>query len=167
MNKDNWIERYELQPHPEGGYYREIHRSSELVNLDRGERSAITSIVYLLGKNDCSHWHRILSDESWSHLHGNADLCIHIIDEQGQYSSHLLGKNHQSALPVYTVPAKHWFAVETVLHQSQKNNQEFALTSCTVAPGFHWEDFTLAKRDELTLLFPQHEAIISKFTSDG
>jgi uncharacterized protein len=164
MNKTDWIERYELSPHPEGGYYREVYRSPDIVTLNRGQRSAMTNIFYLLGADDFSSWHRILSDETWAHLQGNADLCIHMINEQGEYSSHILGKSNESAIPLFTVPAKVWFAVETISPENDTNNNHFALVSCTVAPGFHWEDFTMAEREELTTQFPLHEGLIAKFT---
>ncbi|MGC1376182.1 MAG: cupin domain-containing protein, partial [Anaerolineales bacterium] len=72
------IDSLQLQPHPEGGYYREIFRSEHMVGADenRAGRKALTAIYFLLEAGQCSRWHRVLSDEVWSHLEGDVlELC--------------------------------------------------------------------------------------------
>jgi len=58
------IERLGLEPHPEGGYFREVFRSPHRVQPkdDRDERSALTTIYFLLVEGECSRWHRVRSD---------------------------------------------------------------------------------------------------------
>jgi predicted cupin superfamily sugar epimerase len=90
-NAEYWINSLKLQEHPEGGYYREIFASNELISqkcLPKrfiGERFFYTSIYFLLKNKQVSHFHRIKSDEISSFHSGNA-LDIHIIDENGNYS---------------------------------------------------------------------------------
>ena len=62
-----------LQPHPEGGWYREIYRSPTLVQTARGTRPALTTIYYLLEASQLSRWHVVQADELW-HFYGGAPL---------------------------------------------------------------------------------------------
>jgi predicted cupin superfamily sugar epimerase len=68
-----WIEQLGLQPHPEGGWYREVHRTAARVETERGVRSALTTIYYLLEQGQLSRWHVVESDEVW-HFYGGAPL---------------------------------------------------------------------------------------------
>jgi predicted cupin superfamily sugar epimerase len=67
------VRELELQPHPEGGWYREIYRSPGRVETARGSRSAVTTIYYLLEANQLSRWHVVQADELW-HFYGGAPL---------------------------------------------------------------------------------------------
>ena len=167
MTKQEVITQYNLLPHPEGGYYREVYRSPEDVSLSRGERSAMTLIYYLLGSSDFSSWHRILSDEAWIHIQGDLDLRIHMINQQGDYNCLTLGKCADDAEPIMTVPARHWFAADAVRSSSKtKIENAYALVSCVVAPGFHWEDFVMGDRAALIDAFPKHKEIITTLTRE-
>ena len=72
MTPERLIKQLGLQPHPEGGHYREIFRSSVLVDE---KRAASTSIYYLLQAGEVSHWHRIDADECWHHYEGRGGFC--------------------------------------------------------------------------------------------
>lgn len=166
MNKDArlYIEKLGLQPHPEGGYFKEIYRSAEII-LPEGlprrlskERSVSTSIYFLLEGKQVSKFHRLKSDELW-HFYDGSGIRIHIIDDKGNLSNVVLGKDIDNGEVFQTViPAGYWFAAEIITKIS------FALIGCTVAPGFDFEDFQLADRKELLDLFPEHHIIINKFT---
>ena len=86
------IEQHGLVPHPEGGFYAEAHRAKHRVQTGEGspERSAYTSIHYLLAGDDFSGWHRIQSDETWF-FHSGCDLVIYSFAENGQLQTQLLG----------------------------------------------------------------------------
>jgi len=132
------IRDLQLRPHPEGGYYREIFRSEQSVSADgeRGKRSALTAIYFLLVAGQCSRWHRVLSDEAWCHLEGDPVtlLCFHA---QTQRSSSIqLGAYGPDTEPVFVVPAGVW--------QAAQPSGEYALVSCYVGPGFEFDDFSLA-----------------------
>ena len=85
LAKDDLIRRFDLQPHPEGGFFRETYRSMATVNREgSGEtRSASTAIYYLLCDGAHSAWHRIKSDEVW-HFYAGEPLLVHVLDEAGQ-----------------------------------------------------------------------------------
>jgi predicted cupin superfamily sugar epimerase len=127
-----------LEPHPEGGYYREIFRSALLIEPadGRGARSALTTIYYLLPAGEASRWHRVTSDEVW-HLYEGGPLEVLELDPQLQtLKRHLMGSaSGESRAPVCTIPAGHW--------QAARPLGDYVLVGCTVSPGFDFADFTL------------------------
>ncbi|MDP1676306.1 MAG: cupin domain-containing protein [Bacteroidota bacterium] len=166
MNLDakNWTKRLKLQPHPEGGYFKEIYRAEGIIsqlNLPMrfsGGRAYSTAIYYLLESGDFSSLHRLHSDEQWFHIDGCA-LTIHSIDPTGNYSKHYIGKNFEAGeFPYAVVPHGNWFG------GTVDKSESFALVGCVVAPGFDFDDFELANKGKLIKLFPQHKALIEKLT---
>ena len=164
MNANYWINKLNLIKHPEGGYYKEIYRSEEVISKnalpDRysSERSVSTAIYFLLDREDVSHFHKIQSDETW-HFYEGTSLTIHMIDEAGNYSFQKLGRNFEEGeTHQFVIPKCTWFAAEV----NDKNS--FALIGCTVAPGFDFADFELAKREELVKHFRALKKIIERLT---
>ncbi|MEO8062737.1 MAG: cupin domain-containing protein [Pseudomonadota bacterium] len=134
------INSLKLEAHPEGGYYREIFRSSGLVAPadGRGPRAALTAIYYLLPAGIVSRWHRVASDEIW-HLYEGGPLEVLSVDPACQVvSRHKL----EAQAPVCTVAATHWQAARTL--------GDYALAGCTVAPGFDFADFAILADDAPT-----------------
>ncbi len=131
------IEQLDLQPHPEGGYYREVYRAEQLVHSDLvGElRAAATDIFFLLPAGEISRWHRVAHDELWNFYEGSPLVlqqlspdfvrhrCCHLDPKIGQFKQQ--------------VPAGFWQAAETT--------GDYTLTGCTVAPGFEFADFRMLK----------------------
>jgi uncharacterized protein len=158
-----WIEKLRLEPHPEGGYFRQTYKSDLTIPRQAlpgfgGPRAASTAIYFLLEAEDFSAFHRLRSDEMW-HSYAGAPLVVHVIDPAGDYFSVLLGNNPDSGHVLQAVvKAGCWFASEVHDHES------WALVGCTVAPGFEFEDFELAKRVELAGQFPQHRELIARLT---
>ena len=137
------IARLGLIPHPEGGHYRETYRAALQVPTSRGARPASTAILFLLEAGDCSHWHRIQSDEAW-HWHGGGSLLVHELSGAGRGRSTRLGLDlNAGQQPQHVVPAGHWFAAEPA------PGSDWCLVSCTVAPGFDFRDFELASLSQL------------------
>lgn len=131
-----------LQPHPEGGYYREIFRSTSTVqpNDQRGERSALTAIYFLLTAGQYSGWHQVLSDEIWSHLEGDALELLCFDAATSQAGTVELGRfAADGAAPIHVVPAGVW--------QAARPLGEYALLGCYVGPGFDFSDFRMASDD--------------------
>lgn len=132
------IDSLQLQPHPEGGYYREAFRSERIVTPAdaRAERRALTAIYFLLVAGQHSRWHRVLADEAWSHLEGDA-LTLSCFDSVSrQASAFRLGRYEDGVEPIYIVPAGVW--------QAARPLGEYALVSCCVGPGFEFADFSMA-----------------------
>lgn len=133
------ISRFGLQPHPEGGWYREIHRSSEQVSRDDGaRRAALTVILFLLEADRPSRWHRVRgADESW-HFIAGAPLELRLRPDHDQpAASHALGfsPGQPDLQPVLVVPAGWW--------QAARSLGAWSLVSCCVGPGFDFLDFDL------------------------
>ena len=154
------IARLGLEPHPEGGFYRETYRSEE--RIQRGippvERAAATAIYYLLADDAYSAWHRIQSDELW-HFHAGDSLNVHVLEDDGTVSTHRLGHAAHDAMAVYqaVVPAGCWFAAERV-----PGEHGYALVGCTVAPGFEFSEFELADDGALLAKYSAHGDLIRR-----
>ncbi|HET8773892.1 MAG TPA: cupin domain-containing protein [Thermoanaerobaculia bacterium] len=121
------IESLALQPHPEGGWYRQVYKSSERVTrqADGADRTALTTIYFLLVAGVTSAWHRVDSDEAW-HFYEGAPLELSTKTE-----TTVLDANNR----VHVVPAREW--------QSARSLGEYTLVGCTVGPGFEFEDFEM------------------------
>jgi uncharacterized protein len=129
------IARLELKPHPEGGHYRETFRDA---SVDPGGRSRSTAIYFLLARGERSHWHRVDAVEVWHYYAGDA-LILQIADEHGQRSVKLGADLAAGEVPQAIVPAQAWQAAEST--------GDWTLVGCTVAPGFEFAKFELAKPD--------------------
>lgn len=159
-----WIDRLNLQAHPEGGYFSEVYRSDEVIAgtalPDRfsSDHNIATSIYFLLKSGEPSKFHRILSDETW-HFYAGSPLSIHLLDHTAGYRTLPLGPDFDNGYRFQqTVPRNVWFGATVDLPNS------FSLVGCTVAPGFAFEDFELAERTSLLAEFPDHSEIIKKLT---
>lgn len=159
------IEELDLQPHPEGGYFREIYRSNRLLTEDvfpfvyDSHRNLFTSIYYLLASDDTSKFHKLKAEEIW-YFHAGSTLIIHEIDKKdGSYKKTFLGNDLKNDnVFQYCIKPGNWFGAELL------NKNSFALVSCVVVPGFEFEDFQMAERSELIKQFPEHKEIIIKLT---
>lgn len=122
-----------LEPHPEGGWYRQTWQAP----ARPGERPAGTAIYFLLAEGEVSHWHRIDATEIW-HFYAGAPLVVSIAaSAAGPAREHLLGPDlAKGALPQIFVPERHW--------QSARTTGAWSLVGCTVSPGFRFEGFELA-----------------------
>lgn len=125
------IAQLRLQPHPEGGWYVQVHRSTQTVQPadGRSPRNALTAIYFLLQKGEKSRWHRVQSDEIWTFLEGES-LRLHTW-ESGEVTTKTLDR----ATPLLVVPAGQWQAAEPA--------GDHAFVACFVGPGFDFEDFAL------------------------
>lgn len=129
----NLIERLRLAPHPEGGWYRQIHRSALLVRTPRGERSALTTIYYLLEKEAVSRWHVVDADEVW-HFYAGAPLELYIYDPRAQrLGRRELGSPADGREAVAVVDAGQW--------QAARSSGDYSLVGCNVGPGFEFSGF--------------------------
>lgn len=158
------VQRFGLMPHPEGGYYREIHRSGVTVEhpgIPAGRdarRSGGTFIYFLLADGDFSAFHRVRwSDEIW-HLYAGGPLEVHLIDDHGRHSERLLTSDLVTGEPATVVDAGCWQATRLA------PGAKWAFTGCTVSPGFDFSDFDMPTTDELLAAHPEHGAIIRQLT---
>ncbi len=158
-----YIQKLQLEKHPEGGYFREIYRSGEIISIDapkkRLKRNVSTSIYFLLEGSQISKFHRLKSDELW-HFYDGGSVRVYVIDDKGKLKEIILGKKIEDGEVFQTVIKKnHWFAAEVI------NKRSFALIGCTVSPGFDFSDFELANREYLLDCFPKLKNLILKFTN--
>jgi len=159
-----WIEKLELQPHPEGGYFRQTYRAETTIARAAlpagfaGDRAASTAIYFLLEGQNFSAFHRLKSDEVW-HFYAGSPLSVHVIDPAGSYSCLRLGNDPDAGQVFQAVVRKSfWFASHV------EDWASWALVGCTVAPGFDFEDFEMASRESLLREYPQHRENIERLT---
>ena len=132
---DQLIREWQLTPHPEGGWFKELHRSALSVQRHDGQqRPAITTILYLLDAGSISRWHAVHhADEVWTHLQGSP-LSLWTLQPEGGVAEQTVLSLHQ---PVHTVPAGHWMAARA--------EGQYSLVSCCVGPGFDFGDFEMLR----------------------
>ena len=159
-----WIDRLQLRPHPEGGYFRESYRSRETIAQAHlpprftGDRAFSTAIYFLLAGDDFSALHRIRSDELW-HFYDGGSLTITVITPDGELRTIHLGTDARAGqVPQAVVPAGCLFGSHVT------DRHSYALVGCTVAPGFDFADFELPSRQELSALYPRHAKVIERLT---
>ncbi len=162
---DVYIRALGLIPHPEGGYYRQTYRAAGSIDADclprhGGPRSYSTAVYYLLRSGEFSALHRIRSDEVW-HFYAGSGLTVHEITPQGAYRPWALGPNRQQGQQFQAVvEAGSWFGADVGERDS------FALTGCTVAPGFDFDDFEIGRRADLLAEYPHHRKLILALTRE-
>ena len=123
----------ELQPHPEGGHFRETFRDAA---LDTAGRSRSTLIYFLLAAGERSHWHRVDAVEIW-HWYAGAPLRLDVSDDGTGTRSMILGSDLATGQrPQAVVPTMAWQAAASI--------GEWTLVGCTVAPAFDFAGFELA-----------------------
>ena len=162
-----WITKLALQPHPEGGYFREIYRSAERIPATalptryRGPRHFSTSIYFLLAATQISTLHRLASDEQW-HFYDGGPLLLAMIAPDGTSSEVCLGRDPARGEQFQVViPAGTWMGARLARRHG------YALIGCTVAPGFEFQDFATGQRSDLLEQFPRHHKLITALTRDG
>lgn len=130
-----------LEPHPEGGYYKEIYRSDEKVQTgdQRSARDALTSIYFLLNSGQHSKFHMVLSDEVWHFLEGDPLELVLCSPDFSEVKRVKLGVAGTDRHPCVVVPAGWW--------QAARPLGSYTLCGCTVAPGFVFEDFSMLDQD--------------------
>jgi predicted cupin superfamily sugar epimerase len=157
-----WVEKLQLQAHPEGGFFKEMYRSEEsipaagLPGRYAGSRPFGTGIYFLIDQDNFSAFHRVQSDEMW-HFYAGHTAVLHIIHPDGRYEQRAVGRDpEQGEAFQVVVPGGSWFAASVA--------EGYALVGCTVCPGFDFADFELADHEGLSGLFPQHTELIRRFT---
>jgi len=135
MQARTLIETLDLKPHPEGGSYREIYRSSERVQTARGLRCAITAVYYLLERHQFSRWHVVESDEIWHFYEGSPLELLTYDPESRALVRRVLGTMRDDQERIAVIRKGIW--------QAARSLGDFSLVGCDVGPGFDFEDFRL------------------------
>jgi uncharacterized protein len=156
------INQFDLQSHPEGGWYKQTYRSTEYISAAalpgrfRGDRPFSTAIYFLLEEGNFSAFHRIKSDECW-HFYLGDPLEIYVLQQNGELTVTTLGNDiNKDYLFQFVVPADCWFASRPA------PGSQYCFVGCTVAPGFDFADFELANAEHLISKYPQHTTIIKE-----
>lgn len=131
MTADQIIAHLNLQPHPEGGHYRQTWVA------ENAGRPTGTCIYFLLKEGERSHWHHVDATEIWLYHAGDPLILSMAETEAGPAKDHLLTPDLSKGAPQLIVPENHW--------QAARSTGAYTLVSCTVSPGFTFDGFTLAQ----------------------
>ena len=135
LEADRIIAALKLQPHPEGGHYREMFRDA----AGPSGRAHSTAIYFLLREGEVSHWHRIDAVEIW-HFYRGAPLELAVAQQGKPPMRWMLGSGVENGEhPQLAVPTWAW--------QRARSLGAYSLVGCTVAPGFEFSAFELAPPD--------------------
>ena len=159
----NVIERLNLLPHPEGGYYRRNWQSQLQAEAKDATgksvhpiRSIGSSILYLLPSNEVCAWHRVACDEMW-HYYNGSGLKMYLLNSFTGLSEHSLGMDiEKGQLPQLIIPRNTWFCGEVL------DNEAYSFCGCTLWPSFSYADFELAEQHKLLDEFPAHKELINR-----
>ena len=127
------IAKLGLEPHQEGGWFRQAYKSSTQVQAPQGQRSAVTTIYYLLEHRRASPWHVVQSDEIWHFYYGAAAELLSYDPHARQLQRHRLESLTGAGVQVAVIPAGCWQAAHCL--------GDYTLVGCTVAPGYEEQDF--------------------------
>ena len=176
-----------LEPHPEGGFFRETYRAAEIVATPRGERAASTAILFLVTAAAISHLHRLSSDELWV-FQGGLPLEVVTLSPEGVAERRVLGALEEIVrgreagealaaerpvalpevsrdwLPQALVPAGSWQGARLAGGPHLPASRAWSLVTCIVSPGFEYEDFELGERAALLAAYPPHAELVTTFT---
>lgn len=156
-----YIERWDMEPHPEGGYFCRSYESdltlsgTDLPDRFSGERRAGSSILYLLTASEPSRFHRLSADEMW-HFYEGDPVTIHMLSEAGHQTEKLGSPTDSTLTPQLMIPHNTWFGAEV--------ETGYALVGCTVWPEFRFDDYREASASELRTSFPDHGKLIDRLT---
>ena len=164
-NAQYWIDHLDLQKHPEGGFFKEVYRSDEIVpgahlpERYQSDRCFSTAIYFLITAGDHSKFHKIKSDELW-HFYEGDPLDLYLLnDTSGEVNRFRMGRDPENGQQMQlAIPKNRWFGAKLAVSRG------YSLVGCTVAPGFDFADFEMAGRQELITTFPQHQKIINMLT---
>lgn len=130
MTADQIIAHLDLQPHPEGGWYRQTHID------DAQPRAHGTCFYFLFKAGESNHCHKLDTTEIW-HYYAGAPLILSLSEtDEGPARDHLLTPDLTKGVPQLIVPVDHW--------QKARSTGDFTLVGCTFSPGFRFEGFELA-----------------------
>jgi uncharacterized protein len=159
-NATSWINKLNLQEHPEGGYFIETYKSEKSLEMEgyEGPRPVSSAIYFLLAGEQFSSFHRMKSDELW-HFYTGSSLTLHIIEPgTGRLKERTLGADFEKGESFQiVVKSGSWFAASIIDHDS------YSLVGCTASPGFDYRDWELGDMKILAKRYPQHKAIIEKY----
>ncbi|MFK8036984.1 MAG: cupin domain-containing protein [Crocinitomicaceae bacterium] len=153
------VDHYKMEQHPEGGWYKEVYRSTDIIkNKNLENRNILTSIYFLLTDKNCSKFHSIQSDELW-YYHSGSGFTVHCLSPKGLYYTLKIGPNFLKGEVFQALVPK-----GTIFGSTVEEKDGYSLVGCAVAPGFDFSDFRLHSADELLQKFPNDHHIIKRLT---
>lgn len=157
-----WIDQFNMEGHREGGFFYQVLKSDQRIQLEgQNDRALYTSIYFLLTSTNPSKFHRLTADEVW-YYHYGSPLTVHMITPEGEYKQVTLGTDVENGQVLQARVPKN-----TIFGSTVEAEDSYALVSCMVSPGFEYDDFELFKQSELLDQYPEHAEIIQRLALEG
>lgn len=157
QRSESLIQKFKLSPHPEGGFFSEVYRSTLNVHSQEAnaDRSALTHIYFLLRKGDISRFHKVLHEEIWNVYEGAPIRLVHFDSETGDLKEEIIGQGCEDYCTV----------IERRKYQAAESTGEYTLVGCSVAPGFDYKDFSFIEEgsDEAEIIkqkYPDYQRFL-------
>jgi uncharacterized protein len=157
LDKRTIISRLNLEPHPEGGFFK---RTITTGNDGTGRRLTTTCIHFLIDGNNSSSLHKIDVDEYWMYHCGTSDIFLKGFSADGESDAFTLQMGHSCMQWQHLVPKNTWFGAKTV----NETEDAYALVSCICTPGFDFSGFVLGDRNSLINTYPKHIQLIKEMS---
>ena len=151
MDAKEYIKTLNLQPHPEGGWYRQVYGN------DESGKKLMSTIYYMLCEKDFSAFHRLHDVVEIWYYHAGEPLDIYVISPNGELKTHHLSADDEMQV---VIEPEQWFAAEL------PGKKGFSLVGCAVSPAFTFENFELAKKSDLTKQYPQYMELLERLCRD-
>ena len=149
MDAQSYIDKLGLEPHPEGGFYKQVFGNDATGDKD------ISTIYYMLIGKDFSAFHRLHNMTEIWYYHAGERMNIYVIDAHGELTVHHLFANNQMQV---VIQPEQWFAADL------PSQHGFTLVGCAVTPAFKFDHFELGKKEDLLKAFPQHADLIERLS---
>lgn len=151
-----WINKFNMIPHIEGGYFKYEFGSEVWRKTAEGEdRKNYSGIYFMVTHDSPSHFHQMKSDEIW-YYHAGSALTMHIIDEKGEYRTLRIGPDPERGESLSAVMRAGW------IFGSSVDDGDYGLVSCLVVPGYDDADYRLVVQSDLLEKYPQYRDIIMR-----
>ena len=145
------IRRLALEPHVEGGTFRELYREG-----GRPEgRPASGVIYYAMDRGEHADFHVLDSDEYWLY-HAGATVELWMIGEDGRAEVRRMGIT-ADAEPCVLIPGGTIFGARLV-----SGAEEGCVMSCVTVPEFSYEHYRILPREEVVALCPAAAAFFEE-----
>jgi len=157
------VKLLDLEPHPEGGYFKETFRDADTLSNGRPQS---TLIYFLIEEGNFSSLHRIDAAEAWHFYAGSgAGMQVIELEDSGPRITPLGMDLEAGQRPQYVVAKDRWFGARVVRAEGSEGHG-WALVGCTVVPGFVFEKFEVGKREMLLREFPACQQVVRALTRD-
>ncbi|MFT4653062.1 MAG: putative cupin superfamily sugar epimerase [Patiriisocius sp.] len=140
---------FNMQPHPEGGFYSEQYRSKDIIKSPKNaqDRDALSHIYFLLTISDISRWHKVIHDEIWHVYEGDPLRILSFDDRSGNDTKNAIVFDETIGKIGSEITTHYYKVIQGGQFQAAQSTGQYTLLGCCVAPGFVFDDFSYIENE--------------------